>query len=117
MLFPQGVDIDISDPLDKAKIVETREGRKSFEISFTSEESNLAVEVSLEIKPSGLFLLGLFIPCIISIFITIILIIVIIIIRRKRKARRPPVHEEPIEETISGYEDEEYYVPPPPGSK
>ena len=119
MIFPSGINIDIN---NQAEIKETNDGRKYFEITFTPDESESNIEISCKIQPSVLFLVGLFIPCILSIFITIILLVVIVIIRRKRRGGRgkkqePVYYEEPTEEPSTGYEDEEYYIPPPPGSK
>ena len=65
--------------------------------------------------PSSLFIVGVFVPCIVSLVIALILIIIIFLIRKKRKGKKI---ETPIEdEEITGYEDEDFYVPPPPDSK
>ena len=113
--FPKGVQINLKSSLNKAEIKETEDNREYIEISFSPDEYNLTSEVSYKITISPLFLIGLFIPCIISLIIVLILIIVIFIINRKRKyKKRTPTHEQ---EEKSRYEDEDYYVPPPPGSK
>jgi len=114
MIFPEGMSLDVSDPLNKAKVKTRDDGRKYLEISFNESEFNLTDIVSCEISFSALFITGIFMPCIISIIITIVLVIVIYIVRRKRKRVRGEVVEE---EDLSGYENEDYYVPPPPGSK
>jgi hypothetical protein len=117
LIFPNGVDLECSDASDKSVIKEWEDGRKYIEVSFTPLESELSVDVSCNIIPSLLFIIGIFMPCIISLFITIILIFVILLIRKKRKGRKvtPAVTEYGEEDT--GYEGEEYYIPPPPGSK
>ena len=115
MIFPQGMVITASDTLNKTLVEKTKDGRYYFEITFDASEHNLTTEVSLKMIPSALFTVGLFMPCIISFFITIILIIVIIILRKKRKGKKTAIVVQ--EEDASGYEDQDYYVPPPPSSK
>ena len=114
MIFPEGMSLEVNDPLNKAKVKTIDDGRKCLEISFNESEYNLTDIVSCKITLSALFITGMFMPCIISIIITIILFIVIYIVRRKRKRVRGKVVAE---EDSSGYENEDYYVPPPPGSK
>ena len=115
MIFPHGISIEVSDPLNKAAVKETKDEKDYIEIKFNASESNLTVEVSCKMIPSALFVVGVFLPCIVSLIIAIILIIVIYIIRKKRKGKKI---ETPIEEEdLTGYEAEDYYVPPPPGSK
>ncbi len=113
IIFPEGMSLEVSDPLNKAKVKTRGDGRKYLEISFNESEFNLTDIVSCKITLSALFITGIFMPCIISIIITIILIIAIYIIRRKRRMEKSQV----VEEDSTGYEDEEYYVPPPLGSK
>lgn len=115
MIFPHGISIDVSDPLNKAVEKETEDGRNYIEITFSASESNLTAEVSCKIIPSALFIIGIFMPCIVSLIITIILIVVIYIVRKKRKGKKTATTAE--EEELTGYEDEDYYVPPPPDSK
>ena len=115
IIFPKGIAIEISDPLDKAIFGQMDDGRYYIKIMFSADESNQMVEVSCKMIPSALFIIGVFIPCIVSLFITFILIIVIFIIRKKRKMKRGELHL-PEEEEITGYEEEGFYVPPPPGS-
>ena len=114
MIFPEGIDITVDDPLNKAQIKTKNDGRKYFEISFNSSEYNLSSMVSCKIALSGLFITAVFVPCIISMIITLVLITVIVILRRKRKSRGGS--SSAVEEDSGGYEDEDYYVPPP-GSK
>ncbi|UCF50203.1 MAG: hypothetical protein JSU91_01610 [Thermoplasmatales archaeon] len=116
IIFPKGIVIEISDPLNKADFGQMDDGRYYIKIMFSDSESNQMVEVSCKMIPSALFIIGVFIPCIVSLFITFILIIVIYIIRKKRKIKRGELHI-PEEEEVTGYEEEDFYVPPPPGSK
>jgi hypothetical protein len=118
IIFPKGVDITGNDEYGKAVVKQTNDGRQYIEISLTPEESDLSFALGCSITPSTLFLIRLFTPCIISIFVTLILIIVIILFRRKRKGGKSAKEREPIyEESDTGYEDQDYYIPPPPGSK
>ena len=115
IIFSHGIYVDTNDLLNKAVVKETKDGRYYIEITFSDSEADLDVEVSCKMTPSALFIIGLFMPCIVSLIIAIILIIVIYIIRKKRKGRKIETTIE--EEDLTGYEDEDYYVPPPPGSK
>jgi len=116
IIFPNGISIEIDDPLNRSVKKELSDGRQYFEISFSQSESNLTSAVSCKLTPSIFFIIGIFVPCIVGLVITIILIVVILLIRKKRKQkgpRRPKVEEE----DIVSYEGEDYYVPPPPNSK
>ena len=112
MIFPKGISLDVDDIYEKSEVKEMDDGRNYIEISFSPEESNLTVEVTCNIRPSILFILGTLMPCFITLFIAIILIVVVIILRRKKKKRKAVIIEEG-----SSYGEEEYYVPPPPESK
>jgi len=116
IIFPNGILIEISDPLNKAEFGQLNDGRYYLQIKFDASESDHTLDVTCKMIPSALFIIGIFTPCIISLFITIVLIVVIYIIRRKRKRKRGDVdyHDE---EEKTGYEEEDFYVPPPPGSK
>jgi len=116
IFFPKDINIDVKDEtISKQK----SDGREYLEITFTPDNANTSLSVSCTITPSLLFLVGLFMPCILSIFITLILIIVLAIFRRKKRGRVNPAKYErkTYEEAEPGYEDRDYYIPPPPGSK
>jgi hypothetical protein len=113
IIFPQGIKIDVTDPLNMAQIKKTGDGKEYILIKYKSSEANLTNIVTCKMAPSVLFIIGVFTPCIISFFITIILIIVIFLIRRKRR-RRASIHRK--EETVD-YGGEEFYIPPPPNKK
>jgi len=112
IVFPKGTTIDINDTLGRATVMETPEGKMSLVVSFDASEGDLVDTVSVYMKPSGLFIIGLFVPCIISVIITIILLVVIYVIRKKRNRLRGA--STPIN---TGYEEEDYYIPPPPSKK
>jgi len=118
MIFPHGISsVEVSDSLGRAVVDKTDDGRYYVEISFNASESGLVDDVSCKITPSALFIVGIFMPCIVSFIITIILIIVIYIIRKKRKGGKKMAVEEKSFDDDYGYEDQDYYVPPPPSSK
>jgi len=118
MIFPHGISsVEVSDSLGRAEVDKTDDGRYYVEISFNASESGLVDDVSCKITPSALFIVGIFMPCIVSLIITIILIIVIYIIRKKRKGGKKMAVEEKSFDDDYGYEDQDYYVPPPPSSK
>jgi hypothetical protein len=114
MIFPHGIYVEVRDPLNKAEVKKTSDDRYYISITFTTNEANLSDTISCLLVPSSLFIISIFMPCILSLVITIILIIVIVLIRRKRKGRKPSKH---IEEEAIEYEDEEYYIPPAPHKK
>jgi len=115
MEFPPGLTIHVKDSLEKAIIQTTEDGKTFFSISFDPSESELSDGVTFTIIPSALFIIGIFMPCILSLIITIILVLVIYIIRRKRKKNRGIiVKHEP--QNYNDLESQDYYVPPPPPS-
>ena len=117
MIFPSGLNIVAEDTLDKVVVNQDENGKYYFEISFDASEQILEDIVKLRLIPSGLFILGILMPCILSLIITIILIVVIVLIRRKRKGRIKQPKKAPEESYEEGYENEDYYVPPQPPSK
>jgi len=116
IIFPHGISISANDPLGKTDVKKTGDGRFYLEATFSASESDLTMDVSCKMTPSALFIIGIFMPCIISLIIAIVLIIVIYIIRKKRKGKKESISIVD-EEDLTGYEDEDYYVPPPPNSK
>ncbi|MEA3458966.1 MAG: hypothetical protein U9R21_09870 [Candidatus Thermoplasmatota archaeon] len=110
IIFPHGTTIEVNDSLNKATINKTEDGRYYLELSFSASESGLTDVVSCKIVPSMLFIVGLFMPCIVSLIITIILVMVIYTIRRKRRGGgKTTVKDEKVPNSI---EEQEYYVPP-----
>jgi len=117
IIFPNGIKISLSNNYERIYVNETNEGKQYIEITFSPEEANTEVDVTITIEPNILFIIALLTPCIIAIIIALILIIVIIIFRKKRKKRKKPTRSPKPAEDISEYENEDYYIPPPPGSK
>ena len=110
IIFPHGTTIEADDSLNKATIGKTEDGRYYLELSFNASESSLTDAISCKIVPSMLFIVGLFMPCIVSLIITIILVMVIYTIRGKRKGGgRITVKDKKAPNSI---EEQDYYVPP-----
>jgi hypothetical protein len=118
IIFPKGIRIYFSNEYTQISINETSDGEQYIEVTFSPEESQNALDFTLTLEPSLLFIISIFIPCIVSFVILLILIITLILFRRKRKKRKISTYSppEPMDEQ-AGYEDEDYYIPPPPGSK
>ena len=116
MIFPQGISILISDSLNTATVGKTDDGREYIEISFDSSESGLSDTISCKIIPSTFFIFGLFMPCILSLIITIILVLVIYLVRKKRKIKKGMIFDGENED-FDDYKNQNYYVPPPPKSR
>jgi hypothetical protein len=116
MIFPPGTNVMVKDSLDKVDVKNTEGGRPVLELSFDVSESGVSDEVVFKMVPSPLFIVGVFMPCAASFFITIILIIVIYIVRKKRRVERKGKFEKE-KEQLEGYENQDYYVPPPPSNR
>jgi hypothetical protein len=112
--FPHGTNVNVEDSLGRVSIATAEDGRKYIEVAFTASESDLEDYVNCKIVPSLLFVLGIFMPCVVSFIIVIILVAVVVILRRKRKGKKITVVEK--DSNIEEYEDQDYYVPPPPPS-
>jgi len=116
MLFPKGLVIGVNDSLNRAEVEKLSNGQYLVTLSFNESEEGMIDYVVLTLQPTGLYIIGLFMPCIISVIITIILLFVVYIVRKKRNGFRMHRHHPPSEHD-SAYENEDYYVPPPPSAR
>ena len=113
--FPKGISVTATDTLNKSILKgKTTDGREYIEVFFASDEEAEIDTVTCVLVASSLYMLGQFLPCIISLALVVILIIVVYILKRKRRGRKLVIQEEV---DASGYEGEDFYVPPPPSSK
>ncbi|MEM0492617.1 MAG: hypothetical protein QXS02_01465 [Candidatus Thermoplasmatota archaeon] len=127
IIYPLGIKITVEDTEQKNIITgETENGEQYIQLSFKPKECLEGDRITCRLEASTIFLLGTFLPCIISIILFIILIIVLILLSRRRggllrslkrgrvkKAKeRKTVKME--EEPESEEEPPEYYIPPPP---
>ena len=114
--FPKGIKVEIINQSDRINIEKTENDEYFVEIYFNNNESQISEIINLSIKPSFVFLISLFIPCIISLIIAIILLFIVFILKRKRIKNKgiASKNHKHIDDT---YQNEEYYVPPPPSKK
>ena len=115
IIFPQGLDVSVNDSLNKVIVNKTQDDRYIIEINFNENESGLIDSISFKIEPSFLFLLTIFIPCILSMFIAIILVIIIYFFRKKRR-RGKGILTSDKNKKFEKIEEQDYYIPPPPPS-
>ena len=113
--FPKGISVTATDTLNKSILKgKTTDGREYIEVFFASDEEAEIDTITCVLVASSLYMLGQFLPCIISLVLVVILIIIVYIFKRKRRGRKLVIQEEV---DASGYEGEDFYVPPPPSSK
>ena len=111
IIFPKGTNVMFTDSLKKASLKGTEDGRLFIEIRFDKLDNGLTEVLTFKMIPSLLFVIGLFMPCIISLIVTILLVVVIYIISKKRKMKKSL----PVETgDANSYEGQDYYIPPPP---
>jgi hypothetical protein len=113
IIFPAGIKIKLYNESNKLSLNITDDGKYYIELNFNKNQSELNEYISFKIMPSFLFIISLFLPCIISLLITMILVIIIYIIRRKRRVNKQFSIRQKKEKNNTGNEVE-YYVPPPP---
>ena len=91
IIFPKGISVKAKDDLNKSIIKgKTNDGREYVELLFAFDEDIGTDVVLCELYASPLYLLGLFLPCILSLVLVVILIIVVYLIRKKRRGRKIP---------------------------
>ena len=113
IIFPKGISVKTAELPNKTIVQgETNDGRTFLEMSFLKDETD-SETIKCELTASALYMIGLFVPCLLSLILVIVLVAVVFFIRKKKKGRK--IKKEEHDQT--GYEDQEYYVPPPPSSK
>jgi len=113
--FPKGISVTATDTLNKSILKgKTTDGREYIEVFFASDKEVEIDTITCVLVASSLYMLGQFLPCIISLVLVVILIIVVYILKRKRRGRKLVIREEA---DALGYEGEDFYVPPPSSSK
>ncbi|MEM4257802.1 MAG: hypothetical protein QXL17_01445 [Candidatus Thermoplasmatota archaeon] len=124
-IFPQGIAIKTANSsLVSAVKDRLSTGQEFVEVFFIGSSSgDISDVLSCVLDPSPIFVLSLFLPCILSFVLLIILIIIVYLIRRKRRFGAGPTIKKPkkskrkeAEEEATGYEGEDFYIPPPPPS-
>ena len=118
--FPRGIDLNASETLGRPFILgTTNDGRYYVEMTFNGSNATLPAVLTCVLHASPVYILMLFLPCILVFLLLVVLIVNIYLIRKKRGGLRrgnrklfEPEDSEPVD-----YSDQEYYVPPPPSTK
>ncbi len=116
MTFPKGVSIDIESSSQNVVQKTSEDGTDLISVTLNASETGKIATVVLTMQPSLTYVLGLFMPCIISVIITLILFFVVYIIRKKRNMFRQKNQHPPYPNGKDDYQNEDYYVPPKPPS-
>lgn len=120
IIFPRGVDINVSQDTVKPLITgTTNDGRDYVELSFDGQNSSNVTVLTCALNTSPVYVLSLFLPCILVFLLLVVLLIIIYLIRKKRGGLRRGKRKlfEPEDNEPTDYSDQEYYVPPPPPTK
>ena len=120
IIFPRGITVNASDSVGNSLITgKTNDGRDYVELSFDAESSTQSTVLTCVLNVSPVYVLGLFLPCILVFILLIVLIVIIYLIRKKRGGLRRGKGKlfEPEDNEPSDYSRQDYYVPPPPPSK
>ena len=119
IIFPRGITVNASESTGKALITgKTNDGRDYVELSFETGSANQSTVLTCAMNVSPVYVLGLFLPCILVFILLVVLVIIIYLIRKKRGGLRRGKRKlfEPEDNEPTEYGGEEYYVPPPPSS-
>lgn len=121
VIFPRGVLVNANESSGKSLIKgTTNDGRDYIELSFDAGSTTLSADVTCVLNVSPVYVLGLFLPCILVFLLLIVLVVVLYLLRKKKgglrrvRGRRDIVAPEDNEP--SEYGEQDYYVPPPPPS-
>jgi hypothetical protein len=117
-IFPKGISVNASESAGTAvNTGKTSDGRDYVELSFNT--GNQTSTLSCVLNASPVYVLGIFLPCLLVFVLLIILIVIIYLIRKKRGGLRRVKKRKLFEPEDNEPADEmpDYYVPPPPSSK
>lgn len=122
IIFPRGVSVNASERSGNSFIMGmTSDGREYVEMSFDAASMSLSTELTCVMTVSPVFILGLFLPCILVFILLVVLVVIIYLIRKKkggfRRGKRRLFEPEDAEPADYVDDEQEYYVPPPPSSK
>lgn len=119
IIFPRGITVNASESTGKPLITgKTNDGREYVELSYDAESPTQSTVLICVLNVSPLYILGLFLPCLLVFILLVVLVIIIYLIRKKRGGFRRGKRKvfEPEDNEPSEYSGENYYVPPPPSS-
>jgi hypothetical protein len=119
IIFPRGITVNATDSSGKSFIAgTTNDGQAYVELSFGNESLTLPTNLTCILHVSPVYVLSLFLPCILVFLLLVVLVVILYLIRKKKGGLRrgkgklfTPEDTEPEE-----YSEQEYYVPPPPPS-
>jgi hypothetical protein len=120
IIFPRGITVNASDSAGKPLITgKTNDGRDYVELSFDAGSATQSTVLSCVLNVSPVYILGLFLPCILVFILLVVLVVIILLIRKKKGGLRRGKKKlfEPEDNEPSDYGGQDYYVPPPPSSK
>lgn len=119
IIFPRGIAVNASESAGKPLITgKTNDGRDYVELSYDTESITQSTVLTCTLNVSPIYILGLFLPCVLVLILLIVLIVIIYLIRKKRGGFRRGKRKifEPEDNEPSDYSGENYYVPLPPSS-
>jgi hypothetical protein len=119
IIFPRGITVNASDSAGKPLIAgKTNDGRDYVELSFDAESATQSTVLTCVLTVSPVYILGLFLPCILVFILLVVLVVIIYLIRKKRGGLRRGKKKlfEPEDNEPSDYGGQDYYVPPSPPS-
>jgi hypothetical protein len=120
IIFPPGITVNASDTAGKSIIIgKTNDGRDYAELSFDPASPQNATVLTCALTVSPVFVVWIFLPCLLVFILLIVLFVIVFLIRKKRGGLRRGKRKlfEPEDNEPSEYAGEEYYVPPPPSSR
>jgi len=119
IIFPRGITVNASESAGKAFVTgKTNDGRDYVELSFEAGSLTQSTVLSCVLNVSPVYILGLFLPCILVFALLVVLIVIIYLIRKKKGGLRRGKGKlfEPEDNEPAEYGGQDYYVPPPPPS-
>jgi hypothetical protein len=120
IIFPRGIELNASESTGKPLIIgTTNDGREYVELTFDELTGTNSTALTCVLRASPVYILGLFLPCLLVFLLLVVLIVIIYLIRKKRGGLRRGKRKlfEPEDNEPSDYIEQEYYVPPPPSTK
>jgi hypothetical protein len=120
IILPRGITVNASDSAGMPLVIgKTNDGRDYVELSFDAESATQSTVLTCVLNASPVYIVGLFLPCILAFILLVVLVVIIYLIRKKRGGLRKGKRKlfEPEDNEPSDYSGQEYYVPPPPPSK
>jgi hypothetical protein len=120
IIFPQGITVNASTDTGKSMITgKTNDGHDFVELSFDPESAQQLTVLTCVLNASPVYVIWIFLPCLLVFVLLIVLVVIIYLIRKKRGGLRRGKRKlfEPEDNEPADYSGEDYYVPPPPSSK